>query len=203
MRKPFSARADLGDGLPLRSGRTKRILASAAASAVLLGGGTALGVAMTGGASAATSGTPASTSAAVRSFTSAPRAARCGKIAARLRQAGHGTAARRLSLLCHSPLLRLALVGGEHGEVTFKAKSGTKTLAFERGTLEAVSGSEVTVTAADGTTWTWHLTSATVVRSHRQKVSSAQLGKGEHVLVAGPIVNGANDARVIRIRPAR
>ncbi len=202
MRKPFSARADLGDGLPLRSGRTRRILASAAASAVLLGGGTALGVAMTGGANAATSGTPASTSAAVRSATSPPPDARCGKIAARFRQAGHSTAARRLSLLCHSPLLRLALVGGEYGKVTFKAKPGTKTLAFERGTLEAVSSSEVTVMAADGTTWTWHLTSATVVRSQRQKVSSAQLSKGEHVLVAGPIVNGASDARVIRIRPA-
>lgn len=159
---------------------------------------------MTGGASAATSGTQASASTAALSAAARPTAAgrRCARIAARLRQAGHSSAADRLSLVCHRRLLRLALVGGEHGEVTFKAKSGTKTLAFERGTLETVSGSSVTVMAADGTTWTWQLTSATVIRSHGQKVSSSRLGKGELVLVAGPVVSGANDARVIRIRAA-
>ena len=43
-----------GPPAPSRSGRTKRIVTTVAASAVLLGGGAGIGVALTGGASAST-----------------------------------------------------------------------------------------------------------------------------------------------------
>ena len=181
---------------------------------VLLGGGTAIGVAMTGGASAAAGNSPGSGTTTASSGTAASTAGqtdaanataagRCAKITGALRQSGHDRAAWRLTVLCHSRLLRLALVGGEHGVVTFKSMTGTTTMAFERGTLEAVSSSEVTVKAADGTTWTWDLTSATVVRSDRQQVAASALTSGEQVLVGGPVSGGAHDARIIRIRPAR
>lgn len=192
-----------------RSGRTKRIVTSVAVSAVLLGSGAAIGIAVTGGASASTSG--ASTGAAststtgggVTSSTAASRAAgRCAKLEQRLRGNGHTRAAAKVRAFCGSALLRLAHVGGEHGEVTFEGKSGRKTIAFERGTIQAVSSSAMTVVANDGTTWTWDFTSSTVVRAAHQKVTSAKLSTGDMVLVGGPVVSGIHDARLIRIRDA-
>jgi hypothetical protein len=67
---------------------------------------------------------------------------------------------------------------------------------FERGTVQSDTGSVITVTAADGTTWTWDITSSTVVR---QNGSTASVGTGDQVFVAGALVSGANDARLIRI----
>lgn len=150
-----------------------------------MGGGIGIGVALTGGASAATGSSAASTPharhACARASTSMPKAqarARC---------------ARRLP--------RLRLLGGIHGQVTFKAKSGFRTFAFERGSVQSVSGSTMTVRAADGTTWTWHLVKGSVVRQAGSKVAAGKLSAGEQVLVAGPVVNGANDVKLVRIRP--
>lgn len=185
-----------------RSGRTKRLLTTIGASAILLGGGAGIGVALTGGASASTTsaGTGATTSAA--QTTSATAAGRCARIEAALRASNHQTAAARVKAFCKHPLLRLALVGGEYGEVTFKGKTSPKTVAFERGTVTSVSSSVITVRAADGTTWSWDLTSSTKVRSDRMQVTESALTTGDAVLVGGPVVSGTKDARVIRIRPS-
>jgi hypothetical protein len=191
-----------------RSRRTRRIVTSVAASALLLGSGAGIGMALTGGASASTggasggsaTGSAATGSAATTAAYSA--AGRCAKLEQRLRSNGHLTAASRVQAFCRRPLLRLALVGGEHGEVTFQSKSGPKTIAFERGTIHAVSSSAITVAAKDGTTWTWDFTSSTKVRDAGQKVTTAKLSTGELVLVGGPVVNGAHDARLIRIHDA-
>jgi hypothetical protein len=201
-----------------RSRRTRRIVTSVAASAVLLGSGAGIGMALTGGASASTggasgasasggsaagsaaTGSAATGSAATTAAYSA--AGRCARLEQRLRSNGHLTAASRVQAFCRRPLLRLALVGGEHGEVTFQSKSGPKTIAFERGTIQAVSSSAITVAAKDGTTWTWDFTSNTKVRDAGQKVTTAKLSTGELVLVGGPVVNGAHDARLIRIHDA-
>jgi hypothetical protein len=195
---------------PRWSGRTKRFITTAAAGAVLLGSGAVIGFAMTGGASAAT-GSPAvgtSTSSAPASPTPAAstatgsggtgqRASRCTKLVEELVLGNHLKLAERLRALCTHPLLRLALIGGEHGTVTFKSKTGTTTAVFERGTVQSDTGSVITVTAADGTTWTWDITSSTVVR---QAGSTATVGTGDQVFVAGTLVSGANDARLIRIQ---
>jgi hypothetical protein len=93
-------------------------------------------------------------------------------------------------------------VGGEHGEVTFQTKAGPQTIAFERGTIQAVSSSAITVLAKDGTTWSWDVTSSTKLREGAHKVTTANLSTGEQVLVAGPLVNGTHDAKLIRIRAA-
>jgi hypothetical protein len=165
----------------LRSGRVRRILGGSAAAAVLMGGGIGIGVALTGGASAATGSTAA-----------APSHPRHACVHASTRQAA-ARCARRL----HRP----RLLGGIHGQVTFKAKTGFRTFAFERGSVQSVGGSTLTVRAADGTTWTWHLAKGSVIRENGSKVAAGKLSAGEQVLVAGPVVNGANDVKLVRIRP--
>jgi hypothetical protein len=179
-------------GPPAGSGRPRRWsrrVAAAVSACALVGGGVAIGVAVTGGAAAATGGGTAE----VR---------QCAGLAAQLRGGGHRMAARRVSALCAHPLLRLAAVGGMHGQVTFGAKGEARTLAFERGTVESAGASTITVRAADGTTWTWTLTGHTVVRQAGHRVAAASLAKGDRVFVGGPVVSGADDARLIRIRRA-
>jgi len=164
-----------------RLSRYRRIIGGGAAALVLMGGGIGVGVALTGGASAATG------------------SAAAAGTSARHPCAHMGT--RRAAMGCRR-LHRLALAGGLHGQVTFRAKAGFRTIAFERGSVQSVSGSALTVRAADGTTWTWHLVKASVIRENRTKVSAGKLADGEQVLVAGPVVSGLNDVRLLRIRPA-
>jgi hypothetical protein len=86
--------------------------------------------------------------------------------------------------------------------VTFQTKTGPKTIAVERGTIQSASSSAITVLAKDGTTWTWDLTSSTVVREAGSVVTRDKLSTGEQVLVGGQVVSGVNDARLIRIQKA-
>ncbi|HUZ24279.1 MAG TPA: hypothetical protein VMV07_11000 [Streptosporangiaceae bacterium] len=148
-------------------------------------------------AATAPTGTTNGPSAAVK------RGAACARAAGRLRAAHHPRAARRVGAICRHRLARVRLlVRGIHGQFTFQTKRGAKTLAFERGTIQSVSGAAVTVSASDGTTWTWHLVSTTVVRQDRKKVASSSLADGQRVFVGGPVVSGADNARLIVIRPA-
>jgi hypothetical protein len=132
-----------------------------------------------------------------------PRAAACARAAAVLRAAHRKVIAHRVRAACRGRLARLRLVRGIHGEFTFQAKKGgAKTLAFERGTVSSVTSSSVTVAASDGTTWTWHLVGSTVVRMGGKKVSAGSLADGQRVFAGGPVVSGADNARLIVIRPA-
>jgi hypothetical protein len=97
-------------------------------------------------------------------------------------------------------LARLRALGGVDGEFTFHNSTGYHTLAFERGTIQSVNGSDVVVSAPDGTTWTWLIVSDTVVRQDGVKTSTGALASTETVFVGGPIINGARDARLIVIR---
>jgi len=100
-------------------------------------------------------------------------------------------------------IARLRRLGGMYGQVAFRGKDGaTRTLAFERGVVTSAGG-DLVVKAADGTTWTWQYTSSTVVRTGGAKVSRSDLSTGEHVLLAGPVVSGARDARLILIAAAK
>src|SRR5580692_110067 len=82
-------------------------------------------------------------------------------------------------------LVRLRLLGGIHGEFTFETTDGARTLAFERGTVLAVDGSDVTVRATDGTTCTWVLTSASIVRENGSRTSASNVADNQLVFVAG------------------
>jgi hypothetical protein len=97
---------------------------------------------------------------------------------------------------------RLRRLGGVDGEFTFHNKTGFHTLAFERGTVQSVSGSDVVIKAADSTTWTWQIVSDTVVRKNGAKTTTSALSAGETVFAGGPVVSGAKDARLIIIRAA-
>jgi hypothetical protein len=182
---------------PRRFGGAKRVAATIAASAVLLGSGAAIGIAVTGGASASTGGSASAASSTARHR--AGIAAKCAKIAAELSDSGHPVAAKRLHAFCTMPLVRLMLVGGEYGQVTFKGKTGPRTIAFERGTVESVAGSAITVEAPDGTAFTWDLTASTIVRAAGQGTVQAKPADGDRVLVGGLLANGVRDARLIRI----
>ena len=96
---------------------------------------------------------------------------------------------------------RLRHFGGVDGTATFHNKTGFHTLSFERGIIQSVSGSDVVIKAADGTTWTWHVVSDTVVRKSGAKTTTSALSAGETVFAGGPVVSGARDARLIIIRP--
>ena len=98
-------------------------------------------------------------------------------------------------------LARLRVLGGVDGEFTFHNSTGYHTLAFERGTIQSVSGSQVVVRAPDGTTWTWLIVSDTVVRQNGSKTTASTLAAGQTVFAGGPVVSGAKDARLIVIRP--
>jgi len=192
---------------PRWSRRTRRIVTTGAASAVLLASGAAIGVALTGGAAAAVSPTSSTTQAASAAASAskgtltsaATRKSRCATIVSEAVASDHSRLARLLHAFCTRPLARLALVGGEHGEVTFGGKAGPRTLAFERGVVKSDGGSAITVTAADGTTWTWDIASTTVIRHDGSKVAASAISTGERVFVGGTVVNGANDAQLIRI----
>jgi hypothetical protein len=75
-------------------------------------------------------------------------------------------------------LARLRALGGVDGEFTFHNSTGYHTLAFERGTIQSVSGSQVVVRAPDGTTWTWLIVSDTVVRQNGSKTTASTLATG-------------------------
>jgi hypothetical protein len=97
-------------------------------------------------------------------------------------------------------LARLRALGGVEGQATFHNKTGFHTLAFERGTIQSVTGGDVVIKSPDGTTWTWLIVKDTVVRKNGAKTTTGALAKGETVLAAGPVAGGDKDARLIVIR---
>lgn len=115
-----------------------------------------------------------------------------------------GQAARRVALhRLRRALIRLRRLGGMYGQFTIGTKEGPRTLAFERGTVTSVAGADVTVRAADGTTWTWVLTGASVVRQNGARTGHAALAAGERIFAGGAVSGAARDARLIVIRPAK
>lgn len=174
--------------LPPAPDRKKRLLrwgAGITLAGFLAGGGIAL--AMTGGSKPAVAASPASGG---------------GQVQGTALNSVLNTAAATAPL----PRIRLALarlraLGGVDGEFTFHNSTGYHTLAFERGTIQSVSGSQVVVRAPNGTTWTWLIVSDTVVRQDGKKATASALATGQTVFAGGPVVSGAKDARLIVIRP--
>jgi hypothetical protein len=136
----------------------------------------------------------------------------CLATARRLAHPGHHAAARAKRRACvreyHARglllLRRLLRVGGEHGQITFKTKKGSRTVAFERGLVQDASSSSVVVKAADGTAMTWNLTSKTVIvrvkDRAKTRASASALAAGQRVFLVGAVVGGADNARLIIIR---
>ena len=171
-------------------GRKKRMLrwgAGITLAGFLAGGGIALAV--TGGSN------PAAAAAPVSGSSQAVGTALNSELNTASTSAAVSLPRVRLALA------RLRALGGVDGEVTFHNSTGYHTLAFERGTIQSVSGSQVVVRAPDGTTWTWLIVSDTVVRHNGTKTTAGALATGQTVFAGGPVVSGAKDARLIVIRP--
>jgi hypothetical protein len=189
-----------------RRGRAARWATGITLAGFLAGGGIALA---TGGGSANAAGqsSSAASTAQLNALLSASGTSASGTSASGTSvygTAAYGTAASGANtpgtgLRKARALRRLRLLGGMYGSFTFRTKSGDETLAFERGTIESVSRSNIVVRAADGTTMTWQLVTDTVVRDHG-KSSTSKLSSGERVFVGGPVVSGAHDARLVVIR---
>jgi hypothetical protein len=141
-------------------------------------------------------------SAAADTASAGTAATPCLNRAAKLKADGFPGLAQAVLRRCGHPLRRLRVLGGIHGVFTFETKSGPQTLAYERGVIESVSGSNVEVQATDGTLWTWVVQSDTVIRHSGEKVTASALSDGQQVFAGGPVVGGAYDARLIVIRPA-
>jgi hypothetical protein len=124
----------------------------------------------------------------------------CQSRAAKLKSAGHPFAARVALRRCHHALRRVRALGGIHGQFTFETKTGTRTLAYERGVVQSVSGTDVVVRAQDGTTWTWVLGSSTVIRESGKRVTASAVAAGQKVFAGGPVVSGTYDAKLVVIR---
>lgn len=173
-------------------GRKKRLLTWAAGitlAGFLAGGGIAL--ALTGGTTAAASSVSTATGSSQTQGTT---------LNSELETASSTSAAVPLPRVRWA-LARLRALGGVDGQFTFHNKTGFHTLAFERGVIQSVSGSDVVVKAPDGTTWTWLIVSDTVVRQNGSKTTTSALAAGQTVFAGGPVVNGAKDIRLIVIRP--
>jgi hypothetical protein len=170
--------------------RRTRLIAGTAAASVLAAGAAFGAVTVFGsGSPASASASPSGQAAVLNSALSSAAAPATTA----------GTAARHRF---RHPLLRLRRLGID-GQFTFETKAGPKTLAFERGTVQSVSGSDVVIKAKDGTTWTWVLVADSVVRQDGKKTTASALSAGEHVFAGGPVVKGTHDARLIIIRPAK
>lgn len=81
---------------------------------------------------------------------------------------------------------RAALRGHvEHGEVTVETKKGDKTIAVQRGTITALSGSTMTVKSSDGFTMTWTITGPMTVIARGTQIQPDQIKTGDEIGVAG------------------
>jgi hypothetical protein len=169
--------------------RGKRVAVLLATCAVVGGGTFAVVQATTGSP-------PAAPAAATQAATSAQGISAAPAIgqAAVLRDVLTGTGIRRLA--------RLRILGGMYGQFTYETKEGPRTLAFERGTITSVSSSDVVIRAADGTTFTWILTSTSVVREDGTKEPESSLAQGQSVFAGGLVTSGTRDARLIVVRKA-
>jgi hypothetical protein len=169
-------------------GRKKRFLrwgAGITLAGFLAGGGIALAATSGGGTSAAG---PTGNAAVLNTALTASSSSTASST-------GSTTPAHR----ARWALGRLRRLRGVDGQFTFHNKKGFHTLAFERGTVQSVSGSNIVIKAADGTTWTWVTVSDTAVWKGGSKSTTSALSAGENVFAGGPVVNGAKDARLIVI----
>ncbi len=178
-----------------RPGGRGRLIAGGVAAAVLVGGAAFGAVTMLSGTPATAASGPTGQAAVLNdALTTAATPAATGS--------SSGTAASATTQARHvrDALARLRRLGGIDGQFTFETKTGTRTLAFERGTIQSVAGEDVVVRAKDGTTWNWTLVGDSVVREDGTKSTSSALSAGQLVFVAGPVVSGSHDARLIVIR---
>jgi hypothetical protein len=176
-----------------------RWTAGIAAAALLAAGGTLIGLNLAGHSSPAAANTASAT--ALNSELSAAATPPCHHASKSGTKTSGSTAAKGS---CHVRRLRLLReIHGMYGQIAYNTSSGTKTLAFERGTIQSVSNGQLIVKAKNGTTWTWTVASGSVIKQNSKAASSSALFNGDRVFVAGWESGSAKDARVVLIHTGR
>jgi len=162
------------------------------------------GLAVTGGvvfgatqafAASPSAGTTATTATAA-SAASATSASGGGAKASACRTAKHPArcALRRKALRHRGALLK----NGAHGQNTVKDSSGAFVVhEWQVGKVASIDGTAVTVTDADGTTWTWTTQSATSIRVDGAKGVLSGVHVGDTIFVRGRQSGSANDATAL------
>jgi len=186
-------------GPPPRGGRrVGKVAALVVTCAVVAGGAYAVTEAVTGPGTPAASTTASGPTGQAAILNGALADASSVSASTSGTSAANSAAVRRLG----RALIRLRRLGGMYGQFTFETKTGPRTLAFERGTILSIAGSDVTVKASNGATETWVLTGTTIVRENGSRTSSSSLADGQLVFTAGPVSGATRDARLVVIRSA-
>jgi hypothetical protein len=146
-------------------------IAAVSLGAVALAGGIGVGVSYADDPSASRS--PSATPSAQSSATPQPGT----------KKGGHAKKA----------LLKRAL----HGEVTVGGKKQTRVLVFQRGTVDKVSGTSITVKSTDGFTATYVVNAETKVRKAGEAAKTSDIGSGDKVRVVARKDGQTSTARVI------
>jgi hypothetical protein len=197
-----SSGATPGQAGPATSAQQGALLDETLSDASAPGALNSTAAALAGGAGASAGGAAAGAAA------QAPVCAKARHVSRAAHRAGLPRVARRLGVgaaHCRRARRRVFaffLLRGVDGQFTIQTRQGIKTLAYERGVIQSVTaGKSITVKASDGTTWTWDLVAATVIRDRQGKLSQSNLTTGTPVWAGGPVVSGAKDARLIVVRP--
>lgn len=167
--------------MSMRPNLSMRVVGTAAAVAVILGGTTA---------AFAESGSSTSTHSPTSSATASAQPGASGSAKATKKQ--------------HRPKMRL-IRRGVRGQVVTRGKDGTfVTHDLIRGQVKTVSASSIAVTAADGTTQTFAVSSTTKVRARTAgKATTTSIGQvkvGDNVLVTGTGSSSFTARRVVDVK---
>jgi len=175
----------MDDRKPRREWWARRLAAGIAAAALLTGGGVVLGTQLASGAS------PTSSAARVSMHLASDHVT----TGATPKHRRHVRRAVRRAVL-----RRILRLGGEQGQITFRTKKGTKTVVFMRGIIQRAPSGSFAVKDADGSSLTWNLVAKTAVIRAKKRIGVSALATGQRVFVVGPVVGGADEARLIVIR---
>ena len=94
-------------------------------------------------------------------------------------------------------LERAALKRALHGEATVGGKEKTRVIDFQRGAVEKISATSITVKSTDGFTATYVVDADTVVRHARQVAKITDVKTGDKVRVVALKQGATSTARVI------
>lgn len=188
--QPLPARTAASSRFASRHGKVLRWTAGIAAAVLLATGGVIAGLDLSGGPA---QGGKASVLNAALSGTDGALGSNGTASAANSSHVSRFRLRRVIRIVLH--------MRGIHGQFTvLRRDGGFRELAFERGVIVAVSGSDMTVRAADGTTWTWALSNRTIVVAERVRTAPSSLASGDRLFVGGPVTGSVRGARLIVVR---
>jgi hypothetical protein len=177
-----------------KPGRAIRAAGWVAVGAIAAGG-VATAATTTGGSNSKSTTTTATTTAATAVPAATTPSTKPSAAAGKAGKAGKGGRAGRLAKL-QGRLL--------HGEFTVEGKGGTPTnVAEQRGTVNAVSSTSITLTSKDGFSHTYVVDSSTRVRVDGKKGAIGGVKPGQDAAVLAKVNGSTETAELVIQRPAK